>query len=460
MMRRIFTYLLLFTLTGLSSCAIFRNGSKSSESKPSWALQRPQTDVYYVGIGSANKSGLSPNAYQQNAKNAALNDLSSEISVNISSSSVISTLETDYNLSENYQRTIKASSDKNLEGYETVDTWEGDEYYWVYIRLSKMDYQQQVAEKKLAAINKAKDKYLQARDIRTENQIYEAIHMYIDAFSDISEYLAESTSTKIDGKPVDLGTAIYRDLVNTLNEITISTPVNPISVTSGKSINPDLLTMHVSNKEGNALPNLPFKLNFTGSGLIDNRLTSNRDGELQPALNRIYSNNQREKLSVELDMLSISRLTRDIFIRTLVKKIPPPGYTLDIRIKSPLIYVESRENSLGRQSESKVLYNAILQAMAENNMRISDSQADADFIIRVESDTERATTNSYQKTAILHYTLTVLDKDKRMMYRKNENRIKGYGNTNTEACDEAYQEGANVILRKNFQDIKRSVFSP
>lgn len=460
MMRRIFTYLLLITLTGLSSCAVLKNGSKSSEPKPSWALQRPQTDVYYVGIGSANKSGLSPNAYHQNAKNAALNDLSSEISVNISSSSVISTLETDYNLSENYQRTIKASSDKNLEGYETVDTWEGDEYYWIYIRLSKMDYQQQMAEKKLAAINKAKDKYLQARDIRTENQIYEAIHMYIDAFSDLSEYLAESTSTRIDGKPVDLGTAIYRDLVNTFNEITISAPVNPISVTSGKSINPDLLTMQVSNKEGKALPNLPFNLSFTGSGLIDNRLTTNRDGELQPALNKIYSNNQREKLSVELDMLSLSRLTRDIFIRTLVKKIPPPGYTLDIRILSPRIYVESRENSLGRQSESKVLYNAIMQAMAENNMRISDSQADADFIIRVESDTEKAITNSYQKTAILNYTLTVLDKKKRMMYRKNENRIKGYGNTYTEACDEAYQEGANVILRKNFQDIKRSVFSP
>jgi hypothetical protein len=426
---------------------------------PDWVSQRPQTSMYYIGVGSANKTGLSPNAYTQNAKNAALNDLSSDISVNISSSSVMSTLETDYNLSENYQRTIKASSNKSLEGYEVVDTWDGGDYYWVYIRMSKMAYKEQKARKKQAAIKRAKEKFMQAKDLKQNGDVYQAIHMNVDAISDLSEYLAENTNTTIEGETVDLGTAIYRSLVQTINSIEINAKENPVKITSGKNIPAEKMTLHVSNSTGKLLPNLPFRLNFTGSGLLENKLVSDQNGKLHIPLNKIYSNNQLEKLTAELDMLSLSRLTKDIFIRTLIKKIPPPTYSLQIQVMSPTVFVESRENELGRRSESEILYNAMLHAMAKNNMRLSNLAEKADFIIRIEGDTEKAVTNSYQKTALLNYTITVMDEDKRILYRKNENKVEGYGTNYEEASKNAYQEGVNLILRKNFDDIKRSVFS-
>ncbi len=426
---------------------------------PDWVSQRPQTGMYYIGVGSANKTGLSPNAYSQNAKNAALNDLSSDISVNISSSSVMSTLETDYNLSENYQRTIKASSNKSLEGYEVVDTWDGGDYYWVYIRMSKMAYKEQKARKKQAAIKRAKEKFLQAKNLRNNGSIYQAIHMQIDAISDLSEYLAENTNTSIENENIDLGTAIYRNLVQTINSIEIKSKENPVSIISGKNIPAEKMTLEVNNGSGKTLPNLPFRLSFTGSGLLENKLVSDQNGKLQIPLNKIYTNNQIEKITAELDMLSLSRLTKDIFIRTLIKKIPPPTYSLQIQVMSPTVFVESRENNLGRRSEGDILYNAMLQAMAKNNMRLSNTADAADFIIRIESDTQKAVTNSYQKTTMLDYTITVLDEDKRILFRKNENKVEGYGNSYEEASENAYQEGVNLILRKNFDDIKRSVFS-
>ncbi|MGC9330740.1 MAG: LPP20 family lipoprotein [Bacteroidales bacterium] len=453
-------YISLIILAGFaSSCGIFKSTPKPSGPKPGWVESRPQSTMYYIGIGSAKKAGLSPNAYMSNAKNAALNALASDISVDISSSSVISTIETDYNLSETYERTITASSDKSIEGYETVDTWDSGLYYWVYVRLSKAQYEQQKAEKKNAAITKATDKLQQARNLKNEHNLYDAIHAYTEAFSDMSEYLAESTHTEIDGKQVDLGTTIYRELVETINNITLRSDKNPVQITSGKSIPFFLMQIYVEDNEGYPQPNLPFKLSFTGSGLANNKITSDQKGIIQIPLNKVYSVNQLETVKTELDMISISRMTKDIFIRTLIKKIPPPNYSLKLEIMSPKVFVSTSEHHFNAISNDETLKSALMNAMAKYNIRICDTKADADFIISIESNTEQAVTSSYQKTANLNYTITVHDENNRIVYRKDENKIQGFGNTYDEAGKEAYEEGANRIMRRNFDQIYQAVFT-
>ncbi len=453
-------YLCLIVLAGFTtSCAIFKSIPKPSGPKPEWVENRPQSNMYYIGIGSAKKSGLSPNTYMSNAKNAALNALSSDISVNISSSSVISTIETDYDLSETYQRTIKASSDKSIEGYETVDTWDSGLYYWVYVRLSKMQYEQQKAEKKNAALTKATDKLMQARNHKQEHHLYDAIHAYVDAFSDMSEYLAESTHTEMDGKQIDLGSTIYRELVECINNIQLHSKKNPLQITSGKPIPPSLMQIHVEDKQANPQPNLPFKLSFTCNGLINNKITSDQDGKIQIPLNKVYSVNQLETLKAELDMISISRMTKDIFIRTLIKKIPPPNYSLKLEIISPKVFVRTTEKHFNQKSDDDVLSDALMNAMAKYNIRIVETKKDADFYINLESNTEETVTSSYQKTANLNYTITVFDENKRIVYRKDEDKIQGFGNNYKEAGKEAYNEGANRIIRRNFDQIYEAIFT-
>jgi hypothetical protein len=453
-------FLFLIALAGVTaSCGTFKSTPKPSGPEPDWVENRPQTNMYYIGIGSAKKAGLSPNAYRSNAKNAALNALASDISVDISSSSVMSTIETDYDLSETYERTIKASSDKYIEGYETVDNWDSGLYYWVYVRLNKMQYEQQKAEKKNAAITKASDKLMQARKCKSEHKLYDAIHTYIDAFSDLSEYLAESTEAEVDGQQIDLGTTIYRELVGCINAIELNSEKNPLHITSGKPIPPSLMQVYVKDEQGNFQPNLPFKLSFTGNGLIDNKIISNQDGKIQIPLNKVYSVNQLETLKLELDMVAISRMTKDVFIRTLIKKIPPPNYSLTLDIMSPKIFVSTTERFFNQKSKDDVLMDALMNAMAKHNIRVTDKHENADFVINIESNTEQAVTSSYQKTANLNYTITVYDENNRIVYRKDEDKIQGFGNTYDEAGKEAYEEGANRIMRRNFDQIYEAVFT-
>ncbi len=458
-MRNVLIISIALSLAFFSGCDVLKNTQKPKEPKPEWVDKRPASGMYYIGIGSARKAGLSPDAYKENARNSALNVLSSEISVNISSTSVINTIETDYQLSETYERQIQTSSDRNIQGYEVVGSWDGGEIFWMYCRLSKAEYQAQKAKKKTADLQQAKSKYIQAADLRTKGNQYEAIGLYVEAFSDLTDYLAEPTEVLIDSSKVDLGTNIYRDLIQTFDEVRFESKENPVFVTSGMHIDPQLMEISISNKDGFTVPNMPVVLSFTGSGLLDNKLSSDQNGVVHVPINKVISKNQMETITVELDMVSLSRLTKDIFIRTVIRKIPPPTYKLVINVQSPLIFIESSEKSFGKNLNQANLQSALFQAMAKNNMRISSSAAKADFVIRIESDTRNAEVSSYQKSVSLQYIVSVFDNERRLIYSKNEKDIMGYGNSLDEASDEAYTEGVNRMKRKTANSIFQAVFN-
>ncbi|MFQ5825538.1 MAG: LPP20 family lipoprotein, partial [bacterium] len=62
---------------------LFTNLSFADDKKPAWVKKRPVSAQYYLGIGVSQKKGVNRD-YIQSAKNNALNDLASEITVTIS----------------------------------------------------------------------------------------------------------------------------------------------------------------------------------------------------------------------------------------------------------------------------------------------------------------------------------------------------------------------------------------
>jgi hypothetical protein len=120
---------------------------------PSWVSSRPNSGFKFVGIGFADKT-RSDN-YQMEAKKNALYDLASEIKVDISSNSVLYTVQNNNNFNENFNSLIKLSNTDNIEGYTLVDSYENEKQYWVYYQLDKQEYANKKAEKKKQIITKA-----------------------------------------------------------------------------------------------------------------------------------------------------------------------------------------------------------------------------------------------------------------------------------------------------------------
>ena len=124
--------------------------------EPGWVKQRPTSQQYFIGIGSADKTS---SGYRNLAKADALNDLASEISVSVSSELI--DVMTEYSgFSEEYARSeIRMSTKDDLKDYEHEDDYNGKDRYWTYYRLPKV-YFKKYADNAIASF----DTYLKSKD--------------------------------------------------------------------------------------------------------------------------------------------------------------------------------------------------------------------------------------------------------------------------------------------------------
>jgi len=147
------------------SCDAQRKSKKKAKAdpepaRPAWLSAKPAEDIYYVGIGHSIKDGT--NNYIQSAKKSALEDLISEIKVNVSSSSVLTSIDVNKEFSEKYEQIINTTVADELEEYEQVDSWEDERNYWLYYRLSKQRYHDIKEQQKRDAVSLALDFFTKA----------------------------------------------------------------------------------------------------------------------------------------------------------------------------------------------------------------------------------------------------------------------------------------------------------
>ena len=122
----------MFKLSQILTISLIFSFLLSNE--PNW-VQKDLMIKTFHGIGVVSK--YNSENYIQTAKNNALNDIASEISINISSELVDIMIEQSGMSEEQSRSEIQALTKADLEGYELVDTWDNGNEYWVYYKLSK-----------------------------------------------------------------------------------------------------------------------------------------------------------------------------------------------------------------------------------------------------------------------------------------------------------------------------------
>src|ERR1043165_7908647 len=120
------------------------------------------------------------------AKKNALYDLSSEIKVDISSNSVLYTVQNNSNFNENFNSLIKLSNSDNIEGYSLVDSYENSKQYWVYYQLDKQEYANLKAKKKQQVIAKASNLIVSSFADEKNNDFSSSLKKRIQAFGTLT----------------------------------------------------------------------------------------------------------------------------------------------------------------------------------------------------------------------------------------------------------------------------------
>ncbi len=453
-MKKVQILIFLQLLVVISSCQIGKKQTYDKKPMPEWVSTKPQNTMYYIGVSSAPKKGFLPADYMANAQQKALGDLSSSISVKIESTSVLSIIESNYNINENFSSEITASTNQQLEGYELVDTWEDENYYWVYYKLSKSKYQMQKEEKKQQTILDAKNKYYQATELMGRQLHYNAFQFYVEALTALKPYLGESTLTDIEGEEKDLGNVVFAAVADFVNDLDIVFAYEETRVKKGMDINPDIFSFKILDKNGSPVSSIPVKISFTGTGLIRNSEVSSNDGKVFCSLKKIKSTPNSETLSVSIDMTSFSRAAKDPMIRSLIKGIPAKEKKVRIIVEKPNLLVTSTEKTFG-ELKTDARLKSTFEGLLSSEF-IINSQQEPDFILNISSNTIQNGQYYGEYQATINYTIDLSDKNGNVIYRKTSSGDYT-GSDFITADNKAYVEVSKSIERTISRELISSV---
>ena len=312
-----FLFLLLFAACSGQKQLVQEEPAQPS---PEWVNKKPITSLYYSGIGMAVKGGSVD--YLSVAKNNALNDLSSEISVKINSTSVLYQMEQNEVFREEFKSNTSLQSLENLEGFELIDTYENDREYWVYYRLSKDLYAQIKEERKNKAVNRSLDYYEKAKAFKRNWEYDDALIYTIKALESIRDYLGDPLLIELDETPTYYGNELYSFYNSTLNEISITPMYDRLQVVRGQSLSSEQLSFMIADAQQKPLSNMPVYFYYTGQRIKNKEVLSNTYGTAEYTLAKITSTNNAEHFQANLNVVAIAKeATEDPLIRKLVGQI-------------------------------------------------------------------------------------------------------------------------------------------
>jgi hypothetical protein len=304
---------ILIILVGCTPAVTQKKRGKADQNpKPAWMAAKPPQDLYYIGIGNSKKAyGVN---HLQAAKNSALEDLVSEIKVNISASSALTTIDANRELQEKYEQIIRTSVADEIEEFEQVGTWEDPVDYWVYYRLSKARYKEIKEKQKRDAISLALDFFTKAKSAERNNETVLALGFYHQGFRAIEKYLAEPIRLEFEGKEILLTNEIIGCMQLMLDKMKLTVTPSEIQINRRVDQSAQTLIVKLEDKtSGRVIPDMPLTAKFLkGSGDVFPDYKTDINGQAKILLTKISSRDLEQTVGVAVNLCGCQSL-RNLF---------------------------------------------------------------------------------------------------------------------------------------------------
>lgn len=468
MMRR--TLIFGFLILQLAACRTGKDvvapPTVAEVKPPLWVSSRPNNGMKYVGIGVGDKT--KGGDYRMEAKKNALYDLASEIKVDISTNSVLYTVQNSNSFSENFNSLIKLSNSDNIEGYTLVDAFENDKQYWVYYQLDRQDYQDQKAKKKQQVITRAGNLITASFYDEKNKDFSSSLKKRIQAFGVLSPYLSEEIN--FDAAQTN-GVKNVFDLTNLIQQ-----QLQAISVAPQKNI-PNLKPY-----QQNYTP-LVYKLELTGKTPLQNfpllvkseqdqvtvneSTSSNAAGEVQVKVLTVEPPTQYVSFSLNPDIATLmgNDSVGRAGITLLQQFVQTPSLRVQANVSNIALCIRSVEQNLGKPTGLNSVESFIKQRFSGQEVRLTDQPAEADYIIESVAETREDVSsdvlekNYNIKLATLQITLQLKNRiSNEVLYKTQVNDIYGYANSLEKAGLNAYSSPkVNAKLGESLFFLKRKI---
>lgn len=427
----------------------------ASESlKPSWLMDHPAPAGYYIGIGHSNKGGT--NNYIQAAKKSALDDLVSQIKVNISSTSVLSQLEVDKQFSEQYEQIIQTTTADEIEEFELVDTWEDASNYWAYYRLSISRYKQIKEEQKRNATLLATDYLSKARSADAAGHKLQAVIYYVHALRALEKHLGEAIRISVDGGEFLLVNEIYASLQASLSGIALRADPTELNVNRRlQEKSQTLLIKAQFSDSGKPVEGLPLNASFEkGAGDIFPSYKTNAAGETRILLNKISSKELDQSVIVKVDLDALGNGSKSEVYNLILRTLKLPRVQINLKVERPLVFLSSDEKSFGLRRNNSQLSNRLRNLLATNGFEFTNDKGMADLWFDVRADAEKGSiTGSIYVTYLTGLIKVITVKEGKEIYATVLDRIKGFGLDYDKSSIDAYNKAMDTIEKEKMNEL-------
>lgn len=349
---------------------------------PSWVKQHPVNEFGYAGVGMAKTT---EKGYINKAKERALADLASEINIQISSTSLLNTIEDNGTIKELYAETIRSAVQANIEKYRMVDSWQNDNEYWVYYELNRFDYEEYMEARRQKAIKDGFDFWYRGNSMIEQGDIMSGIDLLIKAWEVIQPVIHMELGCSYSGNTINLGTEVYASLIGAFNGVTLS--VSPATI-NGKAFqgteNPIEIRVLRNNRP---LKNIALQAKFlSGEGDVSSPAPTDEYGTSKFYIRNITSKQAQQEVRVSLAMDAFKILTQgkySVLFKKALAMMPEATLTVNLEQKRLTAYIQTRNDEL------RSLATSVKSMLTNNYFDIVETPGQADAIVTLENNLKK-----------------------------------------------------------------------
>ncbi len=453
---------LVFILLVFSGCSpsVTNSSLKSNlqNGRPDWLTSKPVESSYYIGIGHSVKDGT--NNYLQSAKNSALEDLVSEIKVNISSTSVLSQIDANKEFQERYEQIIKTTVADEIQEYEQVDSWEDERNYWLYYRLSKQRYKDIKDQLKRDAVSQGLDFFIKAKESERRSEFVLSLGFYYQGFRAIEKYLGEPIRIDFEGKEILLTNEIIASMQLLLDKIELT--VSPAEIILNRRVAQNdlaVLAKAVEKNSRKAIGDLPLVASFEkGAGDVFPNYKTDLAGQAKILLTKISSRDLEQTVAVKVDMMSFSGQQGSDIYSLVAAKMVVPKATVLLKVQRPLVYITSVEKSLGVDKSNQQVTNRIKNYLANAGFEFTDDKAKAELSLDINANSEKgAVSGSIYITYVTAVIRVSTANDNKEIYATTLDRIKGFSLDYERSSQEAYNKSLETLEKDKLPELLNAI---
>ncbi len=452
-MKRFFIPLFLI----VAACSHKVQQADVESNKPSWLKTEPYQEGYYTGVGHSVKDGS--NNYIQSAKKSAFDDLVSQIKVNVSSTSVLSTMEFDKKFQEQYEQVVQTTAADDIEEFEMVDAWEDERNYWVYYRLSIARYRQIKEEQKRNAVTLATDYFQKARAAEASNETLQAIGFYFQAFRSIEKYLAEPIKVTINNEEVLIVNETYASIQRLLDKIVVRVDPSEILMNRRVAQTQHNVTARTTYKDGSVASEVPLTAAFVkGEGDIFPTYKTDENGLAKILINKIGSKDLEQTIGVKVNLDVLTSGSKSAVFELVAKTLRVPGAQIMMRVQRPVVYVTADEKSFGANKVNAQITNRLKNLLANNGFEFTDNKNSADLWFDIKADSEKGSVSgSIYITYLTSVIRVTAMKEGKEIYATTLDRVKGYGLDYDKSSVDAYNKAMETLEKERVREIIATV---